>query len=258
MSLWPHAALGFALVGITALVSRHFLEAAASLSLFAATFAVLAPHYKPDEQLSLDEPWLSVVWMNIHHYTDDLHDVTQWATDEDADIVLIGEPPATGTDAPEGWQQLNANCSPFVHVYVRRAGYTCSPVGVGDRPAIKVEDQAGFAINIVGIHATAPFMPRGVKHRQREFRSILDQLGDEPVILVGDLNTVPWSKGMDPFRAAGFRRLATGQEATWLSPLPAIGLPIDHALYRGDKSATAMLGPWLKSDHRPLIVHLSK
>ena len=81
----------------------------------------------------------------------------------------------------------------------------------------------------------------------------------EPTILLGDLNTTPWSHH--------FRRLLKqtrlldslrghGVQGSWPSFLPApLRIPIDHVLHSPEVAITGRaIGPDANSDHLPVIV----
>ncbi|NRA30450.1 MAG: endonuclease/exonuclease/phosphatase family protein [Parvularculaceae bacterium] len=259
-SIWPQIAFGLAGLGAVALLMKHFFEGSASLVLAAALLAQLAPHYDRVPTISVQEAAFSVVWMNIHHHPQDLIDVAAWAEAKGAALLLIGEPMAEDITAPTGWVRVTPACSFFVEAFVRDGEVVaCSSIGRDDRRSVSLRlTQGNQSLDVVGIHATAPFVPQGVKNRQHEFRMIAEKVTSNPTLLIGDLNTIPWSGGLEPFQTLKFQRVPTGGQATWLSPLPFIGLPIDHGLYRGPGTASAELGPWLRSDHRPLLITAGK
>jgi endonuclease/exonuclease/phosphatase (EEP) superfamily protein YafD len=86
----------------------------------------------------------------------------------------------------------------------------------------------------------------------------------EPVIVTGNLETSRWSHAFDVV-ADGMNNSEDGfgYAATWPSvELPLIGnyigIPVDHALYRGDITVPARrIGPDLGPAHRPLLFDVS-
>ena len=89
---------------------------------------------------------------------------------------------------------------------------------------------------------------------------LVDLLG--PVVLVGDLNTTPWSQHFaqllsEPrFRSV---REGFGWLPTWPAMLPPfLRIPIDHCLVTSELDVLALdLGHNVGSDHLPLVVTLA-
>jgi endonuclease/exonuclease/phosphatase (EEP) superfamily protein YafD len=83
-----------------------------------------------------------------------------------------------------------------------------------------------------------------------------------PRVLIGDLNTTPWSPYFaDLVRDSGLRdaRAGAGLWTTWPMPLPSpLQIPIDHCLTSDDVRVDAIrTGPDVGSDHRPVVVDVS-
>ena len=80
-------------------------------------------------------------------------------------------------------------------------------------------------------------------------------------MVVGDLNTSPWSPVFhDLLRASGLRdgRAGHGIQPTWPSLFPLLWTPIDHCLVsRGLIVQRFQRGPYVGSDHFPLIVDIT-
>ena len=118
-------------------------------------------------------------------------------------------------------------------------------------------------VDLIATHTFSPIPPKRAIVRDMQLREFLNWSNDRdyPQCLVGDLNTTPWTSGFWALERAGFRdsRRGAGNCASWPSWLGAAGIPIDHALTRGDctiterKVHTADAG----SDHRPIEFLLS-
>jgi endonuclease/exonuclease/phosphatase (EEP) superfamily protein YafD len=127
-------------------------------------------------------------------------------------------------------------------------------MATGERTQI-ILSREGADLRVQSLHATPPFVPLGTKHRREDLR-FAGQIAQPGTVLLGDLNLVPWSKDRRKLTSRGFRRIPTGRQATWACPLPVIGLPIDHVWVRGEVPVSAELGPWIGSDHRPVLVRI--
>lgn len=97
--------------------------------------------------------------------------------------------------------------------------------------------------------------------------TVLEALGDARprwgprVVVMGDLNTTPWSARYRRFvEAAGLRsvREGFGVIPTWPTGLSVLAIPIDHVLVAGDLVPRRVeRGPDIGSDHYPLLVDLA-
>ena len=138
----------------------------------------------------------------------------------------------------------------------------------------------GQKYRIVAVHATPPIganvfgqdfgnkenhTSRAIRHRtlqlrNQHLRAITDWVSNkpDPTLIVGDLNTTPFSHAFKQFlKASELRdaRKGRGFLPTW-GPLSAwpFRLPIDHILLSEDLEATSLtVGADIGSDHRPLI-----
>jgi len=108
------------------------------------------------------------------------------------------------------------------------------------------------ALDIVNTHLSTLF-----GERPAQVASIVKELEDDELIVLGDLNCTPWSPA--------YRTLcvdlhsATRRARSWPSAMPVV--PIDHILFRGPlhviRSGTWSSGPARQaSDHLPVIAEL--
>ncbi len=117
-------------------------------------------------------------------------------------------------------------------------------------------------VTLIAAHTTSPTTPERLERRNKQLARLAELSGgrSEPVVLVGDLNTTPWSPlFQDLVNHSGLRdsRHGAGVQATWPSALGRLGIPIDHCLVSPEflvKRCAA--GSDVHSDHLPLIVDL--
>jgi len=90
---------------------------------------------------------------------------------------------------------------------------------------------------------------------------ILREFEDREVILLGDLNTSPWSPSYYRLEAsAGLRNGARGFGLfpTWPPGLPPLMIPLDHCwLSPGLRATSFEVGPRVGSDHLPVLVEIA-
>jgi endonuclease/exonuclease/phosphatase (EEP) superfamily protein YafD len=90
------------------------------------------------------------------------------------------------------------------------------------------------------------------------FAKFLDREAPGDLIVMGDLNSAPWSRVQRSFRAKTGLANHAGWTTSWPSFLPwPLRLPIDHVLARGHLVVTRFeAGPRTDSDHFPVIAEI--
>ncbi|HSE76355.1 MAG TPA: endonuclease/exonuclease/phosphatase family protein, partial [Dongiaceae bacterium] len=78
------------------------------------------------------------------------------------------------------------------------------------------------------------------------------------VILMGDMNGVPWGRVQRALRGKAGLDNAAGWVLSWPSSLPLpLRLPLDHVLTRGHLVVTSFAaGPKTDSDHFPVVAEI--
>lgn len=126
--------------------------------------------------------------------------------------------------------------------------------------ALRFETEIGDRmVAVYAVHPLSPTSAARTEARNRDLEIVGRRIAAEtiPVIVAGDLNATPWSKGYslltDPADLAT-TQLGTGPGATW----PAhvwwpLRIPLDHILYSRDLTVTDReVGPAAASDHLPV------
>ncbi len=118
-------------------------------------------------------------------------------------------------------------------------------------------------VTVIATHPLPPTRASTSRHRNRQ----LEELGDlvrtvkGPVLVIGDLNTAPWSPHFKKLLRSGLRdsRRGRGVQPTWQANLPwFLRIPLDHVLHSPEITTLRReLGPDIGSDHFPVIVDLS-
>lgn len=118
-------------------------------------------------------------------------------------------------------------------------------------------------VDLVATHTYSPVPPQRALVRDKQLRKYLEWSNQQtnPQCLVGDLNTTPWTQAFQELQQAGFQdsRHGVGNLPTWPSWMGFAGIPIDHALTRGNCSITdrRVHATSSGSDHRPIEFKLS-
>ncbi len=123
-------------------------------------------------------------------------------------------------------------------------------------PTIEVRmNYQGRDFVLIGTHPKSPSSPRRAHARDRQMRWLAEHVAreKEPVLLMGDLNSTPWSVGMRLITAGNldYRSLDAPLVPTWLAR-SIFAIPIDQVLCTAPLAiARRSIGADVGSDHRP-------
>lgn len=219
----------------------------------------------------LPERDVRIVWANLLGEPDAFARVMRLAATENADLVVLAEFPT---------RMSLDEALPLAGSYAHHAGRPgadgvnvamFSRLPLADLEAIHAPQhprRQGIAASIVtthgalrviGVHPAVPAIPRAQAGRDDTIaRAAAHMRTHGPSVLMGDFNTVPWSTAITSALADGaVTRAQTGWRSTWASPLPVLGLPIDHAFAASGARISARVGPGVGSDHLPLIIDVA-
>jgi endonuclease/exonuclease/phosphatase (EEP) superfamily protein YafD len=216
------------------------------------------------------EAMFRLLAVNIHSQNTDAQALLALIERERPDAVLLLELAPALASALGGLSQtyphrlIDARDGNFgLGLWLRAAPRAAQLVALdGELPAVvsRVQTAAG-ELRLIGVHAFPPLGARGSAQRDLLHRRLAQLVEAEatPALVAGDFNATPWCSPMrELLRRTGLAHalapLPTWRAAAWAWPL---ALPIDHALYSPALSIRrAEIGPYVGSDHRPLIVEL--
>lgn len=210
---------------------------------------------------------IKVIQLNALRSNADIARVADWLIAERPDIVTITEARHDLRDLlvkRAGWKTAGAAGTLMIFTprqYLRMDRPTASR---GSRLAFvnATYEAPGGPIEVVTAHFNRSLGP-SVAGQALGLESIVEQRPRARMILTGDFNTTPWSAELRRLdRTLGLFRRDRGL-ATWPAQLSGRAwrlplMPIDH-VYAGPDWATVSVerGPWLGSDHYPVIVTLA-
>ena len=130
------------------------------------------------------------------------------------------------------------------------------------RPSIELTLKLdGRRVKILSIHPPPPMSGRLTALRDSVIRRAKDWANKQtvPHIIIGDLNTTPWSYAFKTLVGDGelvSSQVGRGNQGTWPTMLPVPWkLPIDHCVYSGQWVCLKReVGAQTGSDHLPLLV----
>jgi endonuclease/exonuclease/phosphatase (EEP) superfamily protein YafD len=233
---------------------------------------ILPSFVKPGDRPGPSPASITLLLANVNSQNKEYHKVRELIDSTDPDIVVILE--ATST-----WmKELSPFEKKYPHVVSRprednfgiallsRFAFQESEVlELGDAgfPSAMVRfETGGWEVTVIATHPFPPLgsVRSGYRNRQLEAVAKYVRSVERPVVLVGDLNTTPWSPHFKRLlRRTGLRDSRRGQgiQGTWRG-LPLIRLPLDHVLHSRDIATLRReVGPAIGSDHLPVIVELA-
>lgn len=266
-------ASGLLLVGTALLLLRRPRTGLSFLAIASVNAAVIIPLYLGAADASAGGGRLRLVSMNVHTQLGDpervRREVLQWMPDV---IVLL--------EVNQRWARrlgwLSAS-HPYSIVETREdnfgiALYSNRPLskkqtiwlGSALLPTATAEIEIdGVLLTLLATHPLPPTGRENAALRNEQLQRIADfAANNRPIIVVGDLNTTPWSPH--------FRRLLRdgnllnsaqgyGIQATWPQQSLLFRIPIDHCLHSPDvKVIGRKVGDDIGSDHFPVVVDIAR
>lgn len=139
-------------------------------------------------------------------------------------------------------------------------------VEIGDAGVPSITADVYFPLGEISIIATHPVPPIGSAYsrsRNTQLAMLPEVVAAQPrpVLLIGDLNTTPWSPWFSSLvDHSGLKNSMKGFgfQPTWPTGMPWMKIPLDHMLHSEEIVIhNRMVGPDVGSDHRPVIVDFS-
>jgi endonuclease/exonuclease/phosphatase (EEP) superfamily protein YafD len=280
----PHLAVAGVALLVAALVLRRRWVAVAAFAATATNAVPILPYLDlraaaPD----LPPANLRLLTFNLHGSDTNPAALRRLIEAERPDIVVLTELPGdlrpilAGVGPSLPYRMIARRYSTFDIALFSRWRFAGARIDRSVDPSFPVLyadvcDDAEWAgcVRIVGLHASRPFAKMaggftdGRPWQQGQFAIAERFAATAPggrAVVVGDLNLTPWSPAFgDLLARSGLYDTARGLRlsATWLSPLPFVGLMIDHVLASPDIAARDnRVGPDLGSDHRPVLADLA-
>lgn len=207
---------------------------------------------------------LKILTFNLLYANDQIEQIANYVKQQSPDIILFQEVSPVNHDAIDllGEYRFQQRCwvSPVMEAVVLSR---IEPVAQGCLPNAEVPwmDMTlnGIQMRTLSVHLNWPW-PFSQWQRIDDLKSDLAALPQKrPIIIGGDFNAVPWSHAVRTVEeiseasiVPGFRVTLHGYNTPFKVPL---FVPIDQILLPDAASAqSAVVGPGLGSDHRPVTV----
>jgi endonuclease/exonuclease/phosphatase (EEP) superfamily protein YafD len=262
------ALLAIAVVALLAI--RAFRRAAVLTLVLAANIAVIAPFYTAPTEPVTSDVSLRAMAINVNARNRSYARVRDAVQAEDPDLLVLLE-------VTRAWARAIRTLEtrlPHVLVESREDSFGIAilskrplidarilTLGAARLPSILAgQELDGRTFSVIATHPLPPISRSAAQLRDDQLTEVaeLARSLDTPVLLLGDLNTSPWSPAFRDLLHDG--RLADasrgrGVHATWPVRIPLMRIPIDHCLHSdGVEIHADRVGKDVGSDHYPLIV----
>jgi endonuclease/exonuclease/phosphatase (EEP) superfamily protein YafD len=263
--------LVLAVVVLLLLAGRRWKAAACfGLAAMVNLSTILPLYFGRAGPVAADGPPLRAMLLNVNRESGDAARVANAIEQFDPDFVVLEEvdaawirelgpsldgyahrraEPRTDSFGIALWSRLPLGRAEIVHV------------GQSQVPSIIAEVETDHGpFTLVATHPLPPFSGRYSRLRNDQLGRLPEQVraANSPVLLLGDLNTTPWSPHFKRLlRQSGLRDSSRGWgvQPTWPVQNPLLWIPIDHCLHSPEiQVVDRQTGPRVGSDHYPLIV----
>ena len=215
---------------------------------------------------------LKVVQVNVEYSNRKFDVLLKWLAQIDPDVIAVEElTPECESALRKAFPNYSAYTAPRndyygIGLFTRmklQEPRTFVPSGIKPiEPSLLAEIAWKDAhLDIAASHVFAPHNPGAIARRNIQMRQLAEVLksNHSPTILLGDLNTVPWSSELGRFkRTTNLRDAAKGYG---IIPTCCVKnlfwVPIDYCLISPPiRVQNVTVGPSIGSDHLPLMVEL--
>jgi endonuclease/exonuclease/phosphatase (EEP) superfamily protein YafD len=268
----------FILLAAALLILRRWIVAAVAMIGLVVSVIPLLPYLAGDTPgagetrapTGAQAQTFRLLTFNVWFRNPDIVRVATYIENSQADAVVLQELTATQAEA------LRPLLPTYPHYYIEpsrmgAAVFTRWPVLAAESVplakdgavAARVQiDWRGVAVTVFGVHLNWPLGPRNSAFRNEELRQVVAfaKAHPGPLLVAGDFNLTPWSQYFPAALAeSGLHDAARGfgLHRSWPAQFAPLAIRIDHCLLsRHWRSVSAEIGPWLGSDHLPLVADL--
>jgi endonuclease/exonuclease/phosphatase (EEP) superfamily protein YafD len=258
------------------LVLRRFVIALLALSGLVVSALPLFPYLGAAPTIAAADasaPTFRLLTFNVWFRNPDIARVAAYIEGSQADAVVLQEL------TPSQAEVLRPLLPTYPHYYLEpsrmgAAVFTRWPVisaesvplakdgAEGAIAARVLIDWRGTDVTVFGVHLNWPLGPRNSAFRNEELGAVVEfaKAQQGPLIVAGDFNLTPWSEYFRDALADSKLHdaaLGFGLHRSWPAQFAPLAIRIDHCwLSPHWRSVSSDIGPWLGSDHLPLVADL--
>lgn len=266
--LFSHYAHYYIFLGLIVLaillIKQMWKSSLILLTLVCINLAAISPYLEIKDPNS-NPTDLTILTNNFFYLNEETDELVDLISIKKPDIIVIHE-------ASELWRKEKERLRqdyPYILMTEESGihGIVIASKIEGKFQEIPLGTQTGLLITtddfqVLGIHPNAPLSKTWANDRNQQFQDVSDfvQSSKLPSIIVGDLNTTPWSPYFQSFlKNSGLQdsRLGFGIVPTWDAHKWWFALPIDYALVTPDIGVVDFYRTEAtSSDHYPILVEL--
>ena len=256
------------------LIGRRFRTAAVLGLCLAGNLACVLPYYVTGRH---DAPAASTVLraisLNVNTANQNYDLVKELVRTGDPDIILLTEVDSAwvaalaDVQAAYPFQEIEPRPDNFgIALYSRLPCVECKIIYLGEAglPSVTAELVVGTRkLTVLGTHALPPINDSYSRLRNNQIEAVAVYAASiqGPKVLLGDLNTSPWSywfRKLLKESALTDGAMGTGIRATWPTDSILLRIPIDFCLVSPEVIVKDLrIGPNVGSDHFPVIADLA-
>jgi endonuclease/exonuclease/phosphatase (EEP) superfamily protein YafD len=255
-------------------MGRRFYAALASLFILANLFSIAqASHvFSRSSEKQIARKTLKLLQINVHVGNRQHGRLITYLNQVDPDVLALAEINGKWMAELKGflktypYQIVEARDGVFGIGVFSRIPIRKSKIvyfGPAKVPMVSARLESGSAsVNLLFVHLYPPVSKQTFDLRNRQLDHIVQMRPslEDPFILIGDLNTTPWSYYFQRF-VQGMNVRDTqrdfGLQTSWPSTKPWLRIPIDHCLVSpGVLVLERRVDPDVGSDHFPVYVEL--
>jgi endonuclease/exonuclease/phosphatase (EEP) superfamily protein YafD len=266
-------AAGLALLAMLAGIRRRWRVAAIFSGFLLANLMVVLPGLVPEREPDPSgSQRLRAVLLNVHARNEQYAAVRDFLQAANPDLLLLEEvtpvwtnelravldryPHSVVVPRDDNFGVALFSRHPLTNVAIRAFGGAAIP------SLLATASINGIATRLAGLHPLPPGTAENARLRNAHLAAAAQEIGSGtgPVIVLGDLNTSPWSPWFKRFlREARLKNSSQGRGlfASWPVQFWPLRIPLDHCLVSPPIGVAAKtLGPDVGSDHLPIVVDL--
>ncbi len=266
ISAFAHFTLALsALASIFLAFQRSWMALSFSVLAMVLGAALLFPHFASLQ--STEEPNFTIGQFNLYHGNPSSEQAILELSAAEFDIFTIQE-------LNSGWMpnidSLIKNKYPFyleepwkgccygIGIYSKFPIVDGEVFELGKTPAIRASIKInGQIITVISFHTRPPAFPDETDIRNAQMRTIAEMSHtiEDPILVLGDFNVVPWDAAFNSFLTTGnIRAVRNGFQATYPMDFGVPLIPIDHITYSAGLEPTSCMTLNLTgSDHKGIV-----
>lgn len=246
---------------------RNNKQLVACILLAGFNYAFVLPFYFGKPPAPTEEP-VRAMLMNILASNGNTERVLAAIENVDPDILVLEEVTPKwekalgGLDYPYRVAVPRTDCFGIMLLSRRPLSHTnVVYIGTADVPTITATVHLPQGdISLIGTHPLPPGGAAYSRHRNAQLAALPELIDaqDKPVLLIGDLNTTPWSYWFKRLlKESGLENSMQGFgfQPSWPANVRLLRIPIDQVLHAPEITIhRRAIGPNVGSDHLPVIV----